>query len=60
MKKISVFIILTMLFASLLTACSSQEKAAAYDDYIDREKRIAVEAGDVYGDVAGIFSKRKK
>jgi len=38
-----------LMIISLFTACSA---APAYSDYIDSNKRIAVEAGDIYGDLS--------
>ncbi len=56
MRKIAIILVLTAFLASL-TSCtrekeSSRQPAQHYSDYVDIDARIAVQAGDVYGDVA--------
>jgi len=45
-----------LIIISLFTACSG---APSYSDYIDSDKRIAVEAGDIYGDLSRSMFKAR-
>jgi polar amino acid transport system substrate-binding protein len=68
-KKTRLFLILiaiAALAASLLTACTAKKEEPpqtgkrTYADYVDTGKRIAVQSGDVYGDVARNVLKAKE
>ena len=64
MKKTLVYLLLVMVSVFFITACFSKEKKQpqkqTYTDFIDTGARIAVEAGDVYGDLArNIFKARE-
>jgi polar amino acid transport system substrate-binding protein len=64
-KKVFLFVSV-ILAVSLLTACESKKEnpqpteSGAYADYIDTGKRIAVQAGDIYGDIARDVLKAKE
>jgi polar amino acid transport system substrate-binding protein len=68
-KKTRLFLIpiaIAALAAFLLTACTakkeepSQTGKRTYADYVDTGKRVAVQSGDVYGDVARNVLKAKE
>ena len=64
-KKAVAILLLSVLVVPLFTACTSQKEKQpqsgerTYADYIDVGALIAVEAGDVYGDVAREVFKAK-
>lgn len=66
-KKSTTHLLVALLFALLATACSKEQntkkeemqQTGTYADYIDMGIRIAVEAGDVYSDVARDLFKAK-
>jgi polar amino acid transport system substrate-binding protein len=63
-KKILLFLLPVALAALLLTTCTSKKEVptgtGTYADYVDTGKRIAVQSGDVYGDVARSVLKAKE
>ena len=64
-KNVAAILLLTVFTVLLFTVCSSgkddhiQTGPRSYSDYINTGKRIAVQAGDVYGNVANYLFKAK-